>query len=379
MDLPRYVSRIQRKTGAAYYFVIPKRLRPEGWPKTIRLPKDKAKRTGGETEIRAVIADAEKLNEKLDAARQQDGTAAEKGTLPWLMADWRRQAAWTALKPKTREFYEQGWVHIQKWADANRNPHVERMKWPTIYKLVMVYDDRPAVQRQVRQVLQRLFAIAIDRGVIDVNPWVGQEKRRWRTKASEQKKQIVRWADVEKMVGLCQAAGYPSMGIAVAIGFDLMQYPEDIIQMRFGAEYEPAEGLFVFERSKTGVPVAVPASPYTRVLIGERDRMFLVQCETTARPYKKRHFNTVFRKCMAGTPYETFEFRWLRHSGVAEADEAGVAENAIDAIGAWKPGGSGKAVRDHHYRTQNPTLAHAGQTARLAYRELPKNTESNAG
>lgn len=369
MSLPRYMVRIKRAKRDEYRFVIPARLRPEGWPATIRLPKDRAKRTGGDAEIRAAIADAEKLNEQVDAIRAKVEAAAPRGSLPWLMDQWRRQPGWTALKPKTREFYEGGWSHLEKWADRNRNPHVERVTWPVIVRLLAVYDDRPAVHRQVRQVLRKLFAIAFDHGLIKADPWIGQERRRWHTKAQQQQKQIVRWADVLEMVRLCEAAGYPSMARAVAIGFDLMQYPEDIIRMRFAEHYDAAEGLFVIERVKTGVPVTVPASPFTRDLIGPQDRMFLIECETTGRPYQRRHFNTVFRKCMTGSPYASFEFRWLRHSAVAEADEAGVAEGAIDAIGAWKPGGSGKAVRDHHYRQNNPTLASTGQAARLAYRE----------
>lgn len=358
MKLPRYV--VAKDGGKRFYFEIPKAQRPKDWPPSIRLPNDPVE----------LMQRGKELNKRLDDIRAKRAEAGynERGSLEWLMEEWRKSPEWANIKPKTQQFYEDGWKHVTRWSQKNKRPNVAGIKWPTIHKLVSVYTDRPGVQRQVINVLQRLFQIAHDRGIIEENPWADQKRRRWQSKKAIQAKQTVTWREVEQMARICDEAGFPSMGTAVMIGFDIMQYPEDITGMRFGEHYNAKEGVFTFDRAKTGIPAIVPASDDLRDRIGQADRMFLVVYEKTGQPYTRRHFNRIFREIMQNTPYAAFQFRWLRHSGVKEADAAGLDERAIDAMGAWKPGGSGKAVRDAHYRNHSADLAKDGMNKRERFR-----------
>lgn len=363
MKLPRYVVARKRANKSRdrfdYYFEIPKRLRPQNWPASIRLPDDPAE----------MVRRGREVNKQLDEVRGQlsaDGYASH-GSLEWLMAEWRKSPEWERIKPKTQSFYDDGWRHVKKWSDHNKRPHVAKIKWPTIYKLVTVYADRPGTQRQVINVLQRLFQIATDKGIIEENPWADHKRRRWQSKKAQQEKQTIDYAGVLELAALCDAKGFPSMGTAVMIGFDIMQYPEDIIGMRFGTHYDASAGVFRFDRAKTGVPAEIPASAALRARIGEQDRMFLAVFEKTGRPYTRRHFARVFREITMGSRFETFQFRWLRHSGVKECDDCHVDERAIDAMGAWKPG-AGKQVRDSNYRLHNAELARDGMAKRERFR-----------
>lgn len=374
MKLPSHVVKIPRKTAGGVHYdwrFIVKHNRPPEWPKTIRLPIDPAERTRDAAEVAAVARDGKRLNKQLDAMRKGriEEAEGERGTLPWLMAQWRKSQDWKRIKPKTQQFYEDGWKHVRKWSSHQRSPHpqISTIKWPTIYNLVTVYSDRPGVQRQVINVLQRLFQIAFDKGVISENPWSDQKNRRWQSRKETQKKQTVTWREVEQIARICDEEGFPSMGTAVMIGFDLMQYPEDIIGMRFGEHYSAKDGVFMFDRAKTGVPAETPASAALIERIGQADRMFLVVYEKSGRPYTRRHFNRIFRECMKDTPFAEFQFRWLRHSGVKESDDAGVDERAIDAMGAWKPG-AGRNVRNSNYRLHNADLAREGMSKRESFR-----------
>lgn len=363
VNLPEHVMRYSRDGKIDFYFVVKPQYRPEGWPATIRLPVDKAKRTrtGDAAEIAQVVIDGNAKNEEL--ARKRSGDSHDPhGSLDWLMCAWRASPHWRGLSANSRRFYEQGWTHIEKWSAANKQPHVSKVTWPVIFKLVSVYEDRPAVQRQVRNVLQKLTQMAFDKGFITDDPWAGQKKRAWGRNTDKRKHQVAKWSDVTAMVQLCYRRGYPSMGRAVAIAFDTMQYPADIVGMRFQKEYD--SGLFLFDRGKTGVPAIVPASQYTRALIGNANRMFILEYEGTGRPYTVDLFRKVWRRCIKGSAFEGFQFKWFRHSAVAEADAAGCTEAMNDAMGAWKPGGSGKAVRDSHYRQTNAVQAELGMRLR---------------
>lgn len=391
ISLPRYVVPRPRPSGALdFYFEVPKRLRPPNWPPAIRLPIRTADRTrtGDAAEIAAVIRDAGPLNERLD--REREGQVTEpRHSLDDYWVRWtggpnpgQATKHWQALKPKTRQFYSQGWSHLAKWSARNGKPHIGRIQWKHIVKLLGVYDDRPGVHRQVRLTLQKLFEDAHDDGAIDQNPWETKKHRRWNKVGSagaskaEKQKRTVTWDEVLQIADVCTQRGYPSMALAVVVAFDTMQYPADIISMRIGIEYNA--GCWQFDRQKTGVPAVVPASKTARAMIGDNpDRLYLLIYEGTQRPYSASLFRKVWWRCIKDTPWQGFEFRWLRHSAVTEADNAGCAESEMDAMGAWKPGGSGKAVRDQHYRNQNPELARRGMAAREAYRNGPGTKESD--
>lgn len=371
VKLPKHVIRNARAGGKAdFYFIVKPRFRPEGWPATIRLPLDGAKRTrtGDAAEIAQVVIDGNAKNEELARKRETGDTTHPKGTLDWLMDAWRASRHWHGLAGKTKLFYEQGWGHIEKWSAANKQPHVSKVTWPVIFKLVTVYEDRPAVQRQVRNVLQKLTQMAFDNGMITEDPWANQKRRTWGRNTEKRKHMVAKWSDITAMVQLCYRRGYPSMGRAVAVAFDTMQYPADLVGMRFQKEFD--SGLFIFDRGKTGVPAIVPASQYTRALIGKADRMFLLEYEGTGRPYSVDLFRKVWRRCIKGSAFEGYQFKWLRHSAVAEADAAGCTEAMNDAMGAWKPGGSGKAVRDSHYRQASAVQADLGMKLREARRRV---------
>lgn len=375
LNLPRYVVPKERKSGTSYYFQVPKRLRPEGWSATVRVPIKERERVGGEDEMLAAIRDGKALNLRLDKAREMErrGQQAgpEEGTLPWLNQSYQNDpdVDFASLGKRTKEGYDQAAKKIMLWSKqiSPPDPHVSRLDWPFIKQFLDVFSDRPHTKRIVKVYLKLLLDHAVDHGAIRENP-IPKNRRARRKKA---RRTITIWSDelVQLAVDICDRAGARSMGTCILIGMDLMQYPDQIIGMRRGVDYLPETGEFEFERNKTGEPVRVNASRRVRARLAQESELYLIINEETGQPYARRAWNARFRELMdSDERTKGLEFGWLRHSGVVESDRAGLSEKQIADIGGWKSTQSVKNILDSHYRIRDSVVANLGQKRREGWR-----------
>ena len=372
-DLPPrvYAERRQSASGTRYDFYFrPQGDVPRDWVKKYRLPIAVADRVGGKQEIKAVWRDAKKLNQQFE--RQLRRERVPDDTLPAMFELYQKTRAWQRLKPKTKTYYEGGMEHIRQWSAHNRHPYVGAIKWPAVLKLIQLHEGKPGLQKQIKSMLQRLFEVAVDEGIVDRSPFSGNERRRLiLSEDTGYERQAISYDDVLELASICDSRGFCSMGTAVLLAFDTAQYPSMLISMTFDEHYR--DGVIVTRRDKTNEMIHAPLSRRTIDRLNTNASYLLMYEGTDKRSYRKPYnrnlFAKVFRRCIKGTRFEGFEFRWLRHSAVAEGDRAGLTEQQLDAVGGWRPGGAGKATRDAFYRMSAADLAQESMRKREQYRQ----------
>ena len=374
---PRYVAEKKRPDGKVdFFFAVPARLRPDGWPATIRLPKDISvrTRTGSIAERHAVEIDAAVENAKLDEIRAGVVKGEAPGTIPWLIARWQTddRYAYSTLSRGTILQYDMAVRRIMLWHKMQPFASAGEITWPDVVKFLDAFHDRRAMLQLVRAVLRQIFDVGKDFGYVAVNPFAGEEKRVTRRKGVKQPKTFKLWtaARLARAVELCDTAGFPSIGTAILVGFDMMQYPATILPMRRGVEYKAP--FFAYRRSKTDEEGLVRASEAVQRRL-EGDTLFLFICEGTGKPWNRGYFNATFRRIMDTDPEtEGLLFKHLRHCGAAEARRSGARWDEIADIGAWKSVRSAEdtisQVMDAHYRVPDYEAADAVMRKREALR-----------
>lgn len=338
---PRYVVVKQRPNGAIdFFYSIPAKLRPEGWAPTVRLPRDARFRTrdASAKELSAVEQDAAIENAKLDMERAGVISGDKAGTIPWAIERWQNddRYAFASLKPRSQSLYDNATSKIMLWHQMQPFASMGHIKWPDIVAYLDAFNDRPGTMKIVRVVLRQLFDVAKDYGHVEVNPFTGEEKRKSRRTKKEDRKAFKRWTDerVELAAKICDDAGFKSIGTAIIVGFDMMQYPDQLLGMRRGDHYN--DGFFDYTRGKTGERGLVRASKRAQERLKDAG-LYLFTSETTGLPWTREAFGARFRLLMDTNPQtKGLLFKHLRHCGAMEARRAGVSWEDIATIGAWK-------------------------------------------
>lgn len=384
---PRYVVAKSRPGGKVdFFFTIPAHLRPEGWPATVRLPKDAALRTRDRSpaELSAIDRDAAEENRRLDEHRAGIVRGDIPGTIPWLIDRWQKddRYAYASLSKGTLNQYGMAIRRIELWHKMQPFASAGVVTWPDVIKFLDAFRDRRGMMSLVRAVLRQVFDVGKDYGYVAVNPFAGEEKRVSRRAQKTGRKSFKLWTAerIARAVELCDKAGQPSIGTAILVGFDLMQYPAQILAMRRGVEYRAP--YFVYQRTKTGEEGTVRASRIVQDRL-EGSGLYLFINEKTARPWVRGSFNNAFRRIMDKDPLTGgLEFRHLRHCGAAEARKSGARWDDIAAIGAWASVKSCEdtisQVIDAHYHIPDYEAADAVMQKREALRATGKGLAERA-
>lgn len=283
--LGKYVSvRGPREDGTyRVLFEVPKRIRPSGWPSTRPLPIDG--RTGNlndEFEKARIRTDAKRLYAELIAARNGRDAAPDLNarTFDVLITAWKGSQAWKDNKAITNRGYEDYLREVRTWQAAS-NPDPTDITAPDIEAFIAEYDDRPTTRYHVRKVLRMVMQQAV--------------RLKWRTdnpvdevKVAMPKSRVTIWEqeDVDAYVEGAIAAGNPDLAALILTEWEIGQRLTDVVLFRRGAEYLPAEGVFSFDQSKTGAPVAIPVSDRLRGILADIERpgsLYLFHDATSAR------------------------------------------------------------------------------------------------
>lgn len=369
--LPPYVVPKKRGGGVAFYFQVPKRLRPPGWAGAYRLPLDANKRTGkGDmAELTAVVEDGEALYERLTGEKEGGPDLVRLNTLPWLIQAFDNHLKHTPrarpVGKKTLRQYDYCARQVLEWSAAASHPHVKTLSRPGVIEFLSTMNDTPTKRKHVAGYLRNLLFFAMDKGVRTDNPCI-------RLKTETPKARVHIWSDSEltAMVATADALGLISVGTAMLIAHDEGPRPCDVLSFERFKDYTPFDGCFRYWQQKTDEWVVSPAGKRVRGRLSRQPELQrpLVMNLNTNRRYNERVFIRDFDRVRQATGLTHLQFRHLRHTFVVKAKRAGLDPFAI----ASKTGHSEKSVSDmlrNHYLPHDSEVAKNATAKIEAYRE----------
>lgn len=385
LELPPYVVARLRAGVVVFYFQVPPRLRPAGWPGAIRLPLDPLKRTGkaDATEAKAVTDDGDMLYQRLEAERQGLPDLARINTLPWLIKEFDRHLITVPRKrpvsKKTLRNYAYFGRIVVEWSRLAGHPHISSIMRPAVIELINTMNDTPTKRKHIAGYLRQLMFLAMDKGIRPDNPCI-----KLKTEVPDAKVHI--WSDKE-VSGMVEAAddmGLSNIATAILIAHDEGPRPCDVISFeRYRGKglpegrdatldrghYCPMDGTFRYFQKKTDEWVISPAGIRVRERLAklpELQRMLIVN-PNTAKAYNERVFNRDFDRVRTALQLHHLQFRHLRHTFCVKGKRAG-----LDAIEiASKTGHSPKSVQDmlnKHYLPHDSEVAALANAKIEAYR-----------
>lgn len=327
---------LARGRGRAY-FQVPARLRPSGWPATIRLLSDRgladsAERLSDQDFADLVLTGLEQ-RKRLDEARTGGGAKAPTRSIPTLVRDWEMSWDDRGIKDKTREGYGWSIKKILQWSALLRHPDPTDMTHADLNKFVRKFNDRPTTKRQLIKALRLVMAQAIARGWRSDNPAIGLSAHVPKTKAL-----IWEQADVDQYVAVAIEQGMRSIALIILLEWEIGQRLTDVRGFRPGREYDAERGVFSFEQSKTDAPVIIEISETLRGLLKELvddEQLFLFRNERTGKAYTENRLSKTFgwvRHAVVKTGGRRLVLRQLRHSCVVQLARAECTVPEIAAI-----------------------------------------------
>ncbi|WP_428246783.1 tyrosine-type recombinase/integrase [Ferrovibrio sp.] len=187
----------------------------------------------------------------------------------------------------------------------------------------------PTMRFHCYSTARRLYSWAEQRGVVTVNPFSKLD-------VPTPSRRAVTWR-LEHLAIMQQAAvaaGRPSMALACAMAFYLMQREADVLHMLRSAD----DGeVMTFKQRKTGKDMEIHIHPELRSWISKTPKsdtaMTFVVDEATGRPYNEHTFRRRFAeiRAAAGIPKE-LQFMDLRRSGATYLGESGGTEDEIASM-----------------------------------------------
>ena len=170
--LPRYVVAKRRGEQWAFYFQLPKRLQPEGWPSgTIRLKDEHGVAIDDPT---AAVVRGRELNAMLDRARAQIAAGPIEGTLPWLISEYQHSDNYRSKAEQTRYQYDLLARMMIAWSKEKNHPLVGRLTVPSALKFLARFDDRPTYRMRAAAFGSILWNFGRRRGVVPRGPAPGR-------------------------------------------------------------------------------------------------------------------------------------------------------------------------------------------------------------
>lgn len=176
------------------------------------------------------------------------------------------------------------------------------------------------------------------------------------------------WEQVEAFCTKAREMGWPSMALAVRLGYWTSLRQGDVLRLTWTAL---AAG--VVRTSKTGAEVPVVTSAYpdleAALAAAPRTAVQVLVCETTGRPWLPDHFRHVFREvaAAAGLPPD-LQFRDLRATALTELSDGGA-----DPILASTHSGHLTPQMQRRYARRTPEQFAEAAQRRLARRNARRN------
>lgn len=321
----RYLTTRPGRGGTDRYYWQPKtELIVQGW-KPQRLADDRI----------AAMAQAEALNEKLDAWRENGG--AVSNIAPRSVADlvdrYKKTPAWNKLSPRTRRDYDYNFTYIMLWAgDAPAAALTEDL----VEKFIATFADRPRAAQYVRGVLSLLLDHAVTLKWIPANPAAGIT-----VDHTSRRDPIWEPEDITAFVIKADAMDHTAVGTAILLNEWLGQRPGDLLTL-LPDGYD--KGCLRFKQSKTGAEVILPVDDVPELKARMEQQIArnknpdgpLIQQKSGA-PYRVDTFGDHVRAVRTAAQdvrpeLAALTFRTLRHTAVTRLGEAGCTTIEIAAV-----------------------------------------------
>lgn len=354
------------------YFQVPARLRPSGWPATIRLLADR-----GLADDVAALSDRDfadlvlaglEHRARLEEARTGGGAKAPTRSIPTLVRDWELTWDDRGIRDKTREGYGWSIKKILQWSALLKHPDPTDLTHADLNKFVRKFNDRPTTKRQLIKALRLVMAQAVARGWRADNPAVGLSAHVPKTKAL-----IWEQADIDLYVATALAQGMKSIALIILLEWEIGQRLTDVRGFRPGREYDAERGVFSFEQSKTDAPVVIEISETLRGLLQELvddEQLFLFRNERTGKAYTENRLSKTFawvRHAAVKAGGRRLVLRQLRHSCVVQLARAGCTVPEIAAITGHSISSVGRILSV--YLPRDSTVARNAQVKRGIVKE----------
>jgi len=314
----RHLVARPRKGGKAWYWQPTKTLLEVGFiPR--RLPDD----------LPAAIREAEVLNGKVDAWRRgaPPPPAYRPDGLEALDAAFQKDEAFKSLADRTQADYCRNIKPAIAWAGDVAVTSITRRAVKE-YHRGLAEDHGAATARNRLAALRRLLTFGADEEWIPKNPALAL-----RLPTPTSRARVWTIAERDQFCTAAEAAGRPSMALAVMLGWCLGQRPADLRILAWSAY----DGRTIrLRQGKTDQPVAIPVLPELRALLARTPKVGstqMVVSETTKRPYQESAFQHLFAELRqkGGLPAD-LQFRDLRRTLATALGSAGCTDDQIRAI-----------------------------------------------
>ena len=359
IELPPYLVVKSRKKGpAAHYFQVPRRLRPDDWPPTLRLSGNLAE----------AIEEAKDAYKRMEAERSGAPLANRHGTIPWLIESYEQTETYRKKSPKTKTAHAYCARILTKWSKKGRHPQVSRINRPAILKFLSALDETPSTRNHVASYLRTLLHHARDKGLIETNP--ATELR------LEQPEATIRIWDIEgefeRVVEWLDQHGRSQVATALWIARAIGQREGDVLSLQEPRDYR--DGMFRFwqEKTKTYMTIPAPAGLPKRLEARPDGQLLLVANEVTGVKYNPRTLNKWLRRATRALQLDDLLFMHLRHTCVVEMARAECTEAEIASITGHSLRTVGKILK--HYLPRDSVVARNAISKLDAYREQELDT-----
>lgn len=326
----------------AVYMSVPARLRPQGWPPTLRLPEQSKIQHGTLNDpafIARVQRDADRLNARLDARRALEARAPvpERRTAAEIVEIFYRTMRFRRLsdlrKTRTRSLLRK----IVDWSVSRGNPPFADLLKADVEDFLSIYDDRPAAQTEARWLWNLLMLEAID--------------NRWRTDNACER---IPWPDrtpravnvwthetVDRYSAAANRMNQPGLAALLQFAFFAGQRMGDLRRAKHGVHFNGER--FTLKQSKRGATVSflvpkqvvdllervrVPGSPY---LFTDSDSGSMFTESRLAARFVE------VRVAVAVPGEAKLQLRALRHSAVCRLVQANVPVLKIAGVTGHAP------------------------------------------
>src|SRR4051812_12539784 len=265
---PMYVVEKPRGDQLAFYFQVPKRSRPEGWPGAIRLPIDSLKRSGrgDAAERNAVAKDAKSLYERLTKERTGESMGHPPGSVPWLIQSFEqslktkpRGGRKGPIAQRTLKAYAYAARQVTEWSKEAGHPDVTLITRPAILEFLSTMNANPSKRKFMASYLRTLMFHAMDKGLRTENPAV-----KLGVEAPDAHVHI--WTDdeLDQMVAAAEEMHLEQVATAMLIAHDEGPRPVDVLAFQRFRDYTPRDGAFRYFQHKTRDWVVSPAGRRVR-------------------------------------------------------------------------------------------------------------------
>lgn len=271
----------------------------------------------------AAVRQCREINAEFERDKARLGSSIKRGTVSWLIREFKDDHRYRSKRHKTRQGYDQNMAIIERVFGDVPVPQITRPVLEKFYN--KMHKRTPWQANAVMTMFRRLLFFAVALGIAPTNP--GSRMELTGNLPRQQK-----WEDTALDTFLPVAQNWrPSIWLATILGAELGQRKADILKIR--REDLRVRGVHVVQ-NKGGVVVEVPCSARLRAALKKvpLEPGYLVVSETTGEPYTGYTFTHLFAKIRAAAGIEGLRFQDLRRTCVVNLGRAGCTPAEIAAV-----------------------------------------------